>query len=57
VPSDIRQACTALAAYFYRKKDAQTFDVTAVVESGALVIPQGIPATVTRVINRYRKSI
>jgi len=56
-PADIRRACTALAAYFYRQKDAQTFDTTAVVESGALVIPQGIPATVDRILLRYRKMI
>ena len=56
-PSDIRRACTALGAFFYRSKDAQVFDVTAVVESGSLVIPQGIPHTVTRILERYKRYI
>jgi hypothetical protein len=56
-PADIVRACTALAAYFYRQKDAQMFDTTAVLESGALVVPQGIPATVDRIIERYKRYI
>jgi len=56
-PADIVQACMGLAAYLYRQKDAQIFETTAVLESGALVIPQGIPATVTRIINRYKRYI
>jgi len=56
-PADIVRACTALAAYFYRQKDAQMFDTTAVLESGALVVPQGIPATVTRILERYKRYI
>ena len=56
-PGDIVRACTALAGYFYRQKDAQMYDVTAVVESGAMVIPQGIPATVTRILDRYKRYI
>ena len=57
VPADIRRACTVLAAYFYRQKDAQMFETTAIMESGAIAIPQGIPATVDRIIKRYRKMI
>jgi len=56
-PPDIVRACTALAAYFYRQKDAQMFDTTAVLESGALVVPQGIPATVDRILERYKRYI
>jgi hypothetical protein len=56
-PHDIRRACTVLAAYYYRQKDAQQFDVTAVLESGALVVPQGIPATVDRILERYKRYI
>jgi hypothetical protein len=55
VPFSIRRACTILAAYFYRQKDAQQFQTTAIVESGAIAIPQGIPATVDRILKRYRK--
>jgi len=57
VPDDIRRATAILAAYFYRQKDAQMFETTAIVESGAIAIPQGIPATVDRVINRYKRRI
>ena len=56
-PKDIVRACVALAAYFYRQKDAQVFDTTAVLESGALVVPQGIPATVTRILERYKRYV
>ena len=55
VPYDIRRACTVLASYFYRQKDAAMYEVTAIVESGAIVIPQGIPATVDRILARYKK--
>ena len=54
-PDDIRRATAVLAAYFYRQKDAQMFETTAIVESGAIAIPQGIPATVDRVIKRYKR--
>jgi len=57
VPDDIRRATAVLAAYFYRQKDAQMFETTAIVESGAIAIPQGIPATVDRVIQRYKRYI
>lgn len=56
-PDDIRRATLVLAAYFFRQKDAQMFETTAILESGALAVPQGIPATVDRVIQRYRKYI
>jgi len=56
-PDDIRRAACILAAFFYRQKDAQMFDTTAIVESGAMVIPQGIPATVDRILLRYKRHI
>jgi len=31
------------------------FDVTAIPDAGVITIPQGIPATVTRIIDRYKK--
>lgn len=55
VPADIRRACTVLAAYFFRQKDSQVFDTTAIPEAGVITIPAGIPATVTKVIERYKK--
>jgi len=56
-PDDIRRATTILAAYLFRQKDAQVFQTTAILESGALAIPQGIPATVDRIIKRYKRMI
>ena len=56
-PDDIRQATLTMAAYLYRSKDAAVFETTAIVESGAIVIPQGVPATVDRIINRYKRRI
>jgi len=56
-PDDIRRATLALAAYLYRSKDSQVFEVTAILESGAMAIPQGIPATVDRVIQRYKRHL
>lgn len=54
---DIVRACTVLAAYFLKQKDVQVFDTTAIPEAGVITIPQGIPATVTRVIERYKKYV
>lgn len=56
-PSDVVEATAELAAYLYRKKDSQVFEVTAILESGALAIPQGIPATVDRIIQRYKRHL
>ena len=56
-PDDIRQATLTLAAYLFRSKDAAVFETTAIVESGAIVIPQGIPATVDRIIGRYKRRL
>jgi hypothetical protein len=56
-PYDIRRACIVLASYLYRQKDAAMFETTAIVESGAIAIPQGIPATVDRIITRYKRRI
>ena len=55
VPADVKQACTILAAFIYKSKDAQVWDVTAIPEAGVITIPQGIPATVTRIIDRYKR--
>ncbi len=52
-PNDIVHACIRLAAYYYRQKDAQVFDVTAMPEQGQMVIPQGIPRDVERLLGPY----
>jgi len=53
-PDDILRAVKVLAAYFYRQKDTQVFDVVAVPEAGVITIPQGIPATVNKIIAKYQ---
>lgn len=52
-PADIEQACVRLAAYYYRQKDSQVFDVTATPELGQITIPQGIPADVRMMLRSY----
>ena len=56
-PGDIKMACLHLAAFYFRSKDSQVFDVTAIPDAGVITIPQGIPATVTRILERYKKYI
>lgn len=56
-PADIVYACMRLAAYWYRAKDAQVFDVTMVSDQGALTIPRGIPADVKAVLDRYARRV
>jgi hypothetical protein len=56
-PDDIQHACTRLAAYFYRQKDAQVFDVTAIPDAGVITVPQGIPADVKIMLGPYRKTV
>ena len=53
-PYDIKRAALVLAAYFYKQKDSQIFDTTAIPGAGVITIPQGIPTTVTRIIERYK---
>lgn len=54
-PSDIEHATLRLAAYFYRQKDAQVFDTTAMPDIGMIQVPQGIPRDVRIILTPYRK--
>ena len=54
-PEDILHACIRLVGYYYRQKDSQVFDVTAIPEAGVISIPQGIPADVKRILEPYRR--
>jgi len=56
-PDDIVHACIRLAAYYYRQKDAGVFDTTAIPDAGIIQVPQGIPADVKIILNRYRKAL
>jgi hypothetical protein len=54
-PQDIIHANIRLAAYYYRQKDAQVFDVTAIPDAGILTVPQGMPKDVKQILDSYRK--
>lgn len=51
-PAQIQHACKRWAAYIYRQKDAQMYDVTAI-EAGVLVQPQGIPLDVRNLLQPF----
>jgi len=55
VPGDIKEACKVLAAFAYRRKDSQVFEVTAIPGAGVITIPQGIPAGITDVLTYYKR--
>ena len=54
-PQDIVQATRRLAAYLYKQKDSQVFDVASFYEGGILTLPQGIPAGVALTLDHYRR--
>ena len=56
-PDDIAHACIRLAAFYYKQKDAGTFDTVAVPEAGVITVPQGMPRDVQIILNPYRKLI
>ena len=56
-PDDIEHACIRLAAYFYRQKDSQVFDVTAIPDAGIISMPKGIPEDVKIALLPYRRIV
>ena len=56
-PDDIVQAATRLTGYFYRQRDAQVFDVTAIPDAGVITMPQGIPKDVRLILDPYRRIV
>lgn len=56
-PDDIKHACIRLSAYYYRQRDAQVFDVTAIPDAGVITVPQGMPADVKAILDPYRKIV
>lgn len=56
-PDDIVHACIRLAAFYYKQKDAGTFDTVAVPEAGIITVPQGMPRDVQIILRPYRKLI
>ena len=56
-PDDIVHACVRLTAYYFRQKDAQVFDVTAIPDAGVITMPQGMPADVKLLLAPYRRIV
>lgn len=56
-PENIVHACVRLAAYYYRQRDAQVFDVTAIPDQGVITVPKGIPADVRQLLSAYRRIV
>ena len=53
-----QQAIIKLTAYLYKDKDSQTFETTAFLDGGVLVIPEGIPKSVGLFISdNYREGV
>ena len=56
-PEDIVHACIRLAGFYYKQKDAGTFDTVAVPEAGIITVPQGMPRDVQIILNPYRRML
>lgn len=56
-PADIVRAVKVLAAFLYRQKDAQVFDVIALPGGGELSVPRGMPAAVWGIIRLYQRRL
>jgi len=56
-PDDIVHATIRLAGYYYRQRDAQVYDVTAIPDAGVITVPAGIPADVDKLLVPYIKLI
>lgn len=56
-PDDVVQGCVRLAGFFYRVKDAQTYDTIAIPDAGIITIPKGIPADVKLILDRYPRYV
>jgi len=56
-PNDIIHATERLVGYYYRQKDSQVFDVTAIPDAGVITIPQGIPEDVKMLLKPYVRMV
>lgn len=56
-PADIVQATIRMAAYMYRQKDSNTFDVVAIPGAGVMEVPQGMPRDVSMLLRSYERKI
>ena len=56
-PEDIQRATVRLAAYYYRQRGAQVFDVTASPTTGQITIPQGMPKDVEKLLKPFIRPV
>jgi len=56
-PNDIIHATERLVGYYFRQKDSQVFDVTAIPDAGVITVPVGIPADVERLLKPYKRIV
>ena len=56
-PPDVTQACIRWASWLYHLKDAPVYETTIFPESGAMVIPRGLPQDITEAIKPYRRIV
>ena len=56
-PEAIKQATIRLAAYLYKQRDAQVFDITAQPEIGVITVPKGLPADVKQILDGFRRVV
>ena len=56
-PKDVVMACRRLAAYRYRQKDAQVFDVSAQVATGSVTIRHEMPRDVRDLLDPYVRRV
>jgi hypothetical protein len=56
-PADIVHACVRLTSFYFRQKDSQVFDVTAIPDAGVITVPQGMPADVKLMLDPYKRVV
>ena len=49
-PDVIKRCTKRMALYFYKVREAQVFDTTAIPDAGVILVPKGIPADVDRML-------
>lgn len=54
-PADIVHACIRLSAFYYRQKDAQVFETTAIPDAGIVTVPLSFPEDVKALLAPYVK--
>jgi hypothetical protein len=56
-PADIEQACLRWASWLYHLKDSPVYETTIFPESGAMVIPRGLPQDIVDALKPYKRIV